>query len=190
MTRLVESIDRALAKVETFFLAIVVGLMVLLAFVEVILKLAGAGVPQLAQFNRYLVIWVGFLGGAVASYQARHINIDIVTRFVGGEAARRIVALIVNLAALLLTIMFLRVSLSYVGDMIDGDKISFHGRLLGLDVAFRDWWFSLIIPTGLGLMAWHFLARLLFAVAGFDPGERSAKAPTAEAIADTEGGDL
>lgn len=188
MTRVVEAIDRGLAKVETVFLAFVVGLMVLLAFIEVVLKLAGAGVPQLAQFNRYLVIWVGFLGGAVASYQARHINIDIVTRFLGDDRARRVVALVVNLAGFLLTMLFLRVSFSYVGDMIEADKIAFHWRLFGVDVAFRDWWFSVIIPTGLGLMGWHFLARLLYAAAGFDPGDRSAKAPTAEAIGETEGG--
>lgn len=189
MTRLVESIDRGIARAETAALAFVVGLMVLLAFVEVVLKLAGQGVPQLAQFNRYLVIWVGFLGGAVASYQARHINIDIVTRFVGGAAARRIVALIVNLAALLLTVMFLRVSLSYVGDMIDADKIAFRGSLFGVLVEFRDWWFSLVIPGGLALMAWHFLARLLYASAGYEPGDRAAKQPTADALAATEGGD-
>ena len=188
MTRVVETIDRGLAKVETVFLAFVVGLMVLLAFIEVVLKLAGAGVPQLAQFNRYLVIWVGFLGGAVASYQARHINIDIVTRFLSGDRARRAVAMTVNLAGFLLTLMFLRVSLSYVSDMIDGDKIAFRWRLLGVDVAFRDWWFSVIIPVGLGLMGWHFLARLLYAAVGFDPGDRSARAPTAEALAETEGG--
>ncbi len=188
MTRVVEAIDRVVAKAETAVLAFVVGLMVLLAFIEVMLKLAGAGVPQLAQFNRYLVIWVGFLGGAVASYQARHINIDIVTRFIGGEAARRVVALIVNLAALLLTLMFLRVGLSYVGDMIEADKVAFRGRMFGLNIGFRDWWFSLVIPAGLALMSWHFLARLLYAAANHDPGDRSAKAPTAEAIADTEGG--
>ena len=61
-------------------------------------------------------------------------------------------------------------------------------RLLGVDVAFRDWCFSVIIPAGLGLMGWHFLARLLYALVGFDPGDRSARAPTAEAIAETEGG--
>jgi TRAP-type C4-dicarboxylate transport system permease small subunit len=171
--RFLDTIDRGVARVVAALLVIVVALLLTLAFVEVALKLAKRGVPQLALFTRYLVVWVGFLGGAVATYQARNINIDVVTRFMGSGPSRRVVAAIMNGAAVLLVALLLKVALSYVGDIFTADRVALRANFMGLEIGFKEWWFASIVPIGLGVIGWHFLARLAFSIGGYDPGDRS-----------------
>ena len=175
MIATIEKVEHWIAKIETALLAFVVGLMVVLAFVEVVLKLSGHGIPQLAQFNRYLVIWVGFLGGTVASYQARHINIDVVTKFVKSRTAKRVIAIAVNASAMFLAFLLMAIGISYLSDMIDADKVGF----VGFGIPFKDWWFAVVIPFGLGLMGFNFLARTIYAIVGYEPPDRTEHKPEA-----------
>lgn len=164
----IKAIDRVVAMAVSAVLVVVVAIMAVMAAVQVFLKMGNMGVLQFEQITRLLVIWIGFLGGAVATYQGRNISIDIVTRFVGPRV-KRVLGVMVNGAALFLLGVLFRVSLKYVSDMVGEDNIAF--ALWGITA--REWWFALIMPVGLGVMWWHFLAGLFYSIGGVrGPGYR------------------
>lgn len=158
MTRLLKTIDGGVARVETALLVTILAVMASLAVVQVSLKLFGAGIGWLEMFVRYLVVWVGFLGGAVASFQARHITIDVVSRFVKGRI-RRLFGVLVNSISVGLVTLLILVSLSYIGRKMEDGSVAFAIPREGGNMEFMEWWFATIIPIGFGLMAWHFCVQ-------------------------------
>jgi len=173
VTGIVKKIDKGVASAETAFLVLVVGALVLFAVVQVTLKLFGAGVPWLDMLVRYMVVWVGFLGGAVATYQGRHISIDVISRFTGGTP-RRIMGIVVNLVAVVLLVVLVAVALSYIARKVDGGATAFTVILPNREVDIPEWWMATIIPAGFTLMAWHFLVHGYLCIVGeeyVDDGE-------------------
>jgi TRAP-type C4-dicarboxylate transport system permease small subunit len=76
------AVDRGLAKAETVLLVIFLGIMVMLAFAQVMLRnLFGTGLLWGDTIVRHMVLWAGFIGGALASYEGRHISIDALTKY-------------------------------------------------------------------------------------------------------------
>lgn len=149
--------DRFLAFLETWALVVVVALLLVLAALEVTLKLLGFGIQWLEMLVRYMVLWVGFLGGAVASHEARHITIDVVTRFTKG-LWRRLVMAVVNLVACGLALWLLFISFRFLAQKQSDNSIAF--SLFGsLDVP--EWLAAVIVPIGLFLMAFHFLVQAI-----------------------------
>ncbi|NOZ02888.1 MAG: TRAP transporter small permease subunit [Deltaproteobacteria bacterium] len=168
MTRLIRAVDSAVARVETAALVTILAVMAFLAVVQVTLKLFGAGIPWLEMFVRYLVVWVGFLGGAVASFQARHITIDVVSRFVKGRV-RRVFGVVVNLVSAILVAVLIVVSLYYIQRKIGDRSIAFAIPRAGGNIEFLEWWFATIIPVGFGLMGWHFMVQTWYYIVDEQP---------------------
>lgn len=80
--RYVLAVDRGLAKAETVLLVIFLGTMVLLAFAQVVLRnVFGTGLVWGDTIVRHMVLWAGFVGGALAAFEGRHISIDALTKF-------------------------------------------------------------------------------------------------------------
>ncbi len=156
MRRWVTAVDRGLARVETAALVCVVATLLVIAVVQVVLKLAGAGLQWMEMLGRWLVLWVGFLGGAVASQQGRHITIDVLSRFARGTT-RRVLGVVVNLVGAGLSLVLLKVSLSYLGQKVSDGAVAFAvGRM-----EVPEWWMASVVPAGLALMAWHFTVQAL-----------------------------
>lgn len=150
------SVERYLARAETIVLVAVVSTLLLVAVVQVVLKLFGAGVPWLEMFGRWLVLWVGFLGGAVASHQGRHITIDVVSRFARGTA-RRVLRVLVSVSAAIVCLVLLKTSLAYLGGKVSDGSVAF--SIAGNDVP--EWWMASVVPVGLILMTWHFAVQAI-----------------------------
>ena len=73
-----------LHKIEDAFLALLLGVMVLLAPLQIFLRnFFDEGVTWGDPLLRVLVLWVGLLGAVSASRGDRHIAIDVFSRFVG-----------------------------------------------------------------------------------------------------------
>jgi len=173
--RMVRRADQGLAAFESALLVVVVAVMLVLAVTQVILKIAHAGVEQVEMSARYLVIWVAFLGGAVATYQVRHINIDVLNRFVG-MTGRRVAGVVINLVALGLIGVLLAVVWSYVADMRADGRVAIEFTALGGTWRLMSWWFASIMPVGLALMACHFLTRAILHASGTLEGEGGTEA--------------
>ena len=104
---------------------------------------------------RHSVFILGFLGAAFATYTARHIRIDAITRMAKpmGRLILRIVTTLVVLAVLYFLIRaaieFYRVCLEEEGEASQKGQIFTSGRG------------ALVIIAGFSLMAFHFMVQVL-----------------------------
>ncbi|HNU68523.1 MAG TPA: TRAP transporter small permease [Myxococcota bacterium] len=176
IVKAIRAFDTALSRVETVAIVVVVAAMMLLTTGHVVLKLAGLGVIQLEEAARYLVIWVGFLGGSVAAYQSRHINIDILTRFIKG-VPKRVSLCLVWLIGVGITVVLAKTAISYVGDLKEAGGIAIAYGDPGSELQVPEWILAVIMPAGLILIAWHMLAGAVYAALGMPgPGHDAAAA--------------
>lgn len=173
MARFLGVVDRGVARVETGALVGVVALLLVVAVAQVVLKLCGAGIQWLEMLGRWLVLWVGFLGGAVASHQGRHITIDVFSRVVAGRT-RRILGVVINATGAVLSLLLLKISLSYLGRKVEDGAVAF--SVGGVDIP--EWWMASVVPAGLALMAWHLAVQAVLSGAS-GPVEAGAPGPGA-----------
>lgn len=178
----IQKVDRALARFESWLIVGVVIVMLLMTTAQVVLKILGYPMIQLEEMARFLVIWVGFAGGAVAAYQSRHINIDIVTRFLKGWP-KRICLSIVWLIGVAITSVLLKTAISYVftsdHSLLHENDIAISFGTPGDAVNVPGWLAAVIMPVGLALIALHLLFGAIYAAAGvMGPGHTAQDLPT------------
>lgn len=139
----------AVARIELWLLVIIVITMVVLAFMQVLLRnVFDQGILWGDTFLRHLVLWVGFIGASLATRDEKHINIDILSRFLRGR---------INFVARSLTNLFAAVIcfiLSDAGWAFVSQEIEF-GTILFNNIP--AWYFEIIIPTGFALMGIRYI---------------------------------
>ena len=145
--------------------------MISLAVLNLILhKLFDSGFDWADIIVRQMVLWLGFLGGALATYQGRHIAIDAVGKFMSPRIAA-IARVLTSVAALVISILMLVAAWSFiVAEDEDGSKI------------FSDvpaWPFEAIIPVAFANISFHFLVAVC-RNALIAAGRRPPPAPTPE----------
>jgi len=102
--------------------------------------------PALSQ---YLVLWVAFLGAALAASQSKHIKIDLLERVLPDNWMRLLRAFILSLAGAFCAL------LSRGGvQLVFGDRSS-------MVEGVPKWILEAIIPVGFGLLAFHFAVSLV-----------------------------
>ena len=85
--RLIERIDRAIAEAEKLIVVLLLSLMILVAFLQIVLRNFWAtGLAGGDPFVRYMVVWVGFIGAALATHQGKHIKIDVLSHWLPPRA--------------------------------------------------------------------------------------------------------
>lgn len=146
-------IDDGLGRMEGIALIVLLGVMVVLSFVQVILRNVFSESLLWGEILlRHLVLWIGFIGAARATGEGRHISIDALTRFL--PLRPRIgIRILTNAFALTICYLLLRASLTFVGD-----EIEFGSTVYG---EIPSWYSQIIIPGGFGLMMVHFAVRLV-----------------------------
>lgn len=150
---LLRAFDRWLVKAETALLVLFLSSMILLAFLQVVLRnFFGMGFLWADPLVRHLVIWVGFIGATIAVHEERHIGIDALSRFFSPRMQD---------AVRVLTSLFAIVVCYFLADaawvfLLD-EKASDSEFMLEVPT-----WIALtIIPAGYLLMAFHFLVRIV-----------------------------
>jgi len=74
------SLFSILSRLEETILGLFLVIMILIACVQILLRtLFSSGLSWADPFLRYLVLWSGFLGAAMATSQGKHIALDIIT---------------------------------------------------------------------------------------------------------------
>ena len=82
-------LDETISRVEQVLIASLLTVMILLAFSQIVLRnFFATGIDWGDSLVRYLVVWVGFIGAAIAVREGKHITIDILSRWVSGAASR------------------------------------------------------------------------------------------------------
>lgn len=146
-------VDTVLVKIETAFLVLFFSAMIVLSFLQVVLRnFFDTGMLWADPLVRHLIIWVGFIGAAIATSEERHISIDAITKFIPAR---------VKSAIRLLTSVFALVVCYYLADAALAfllDEKAYGGDLV---LSLPTWVAIIIIPAGYWLMGLHFLIKIL-----------------------------
>ena len=112
--KILKSIDSALNKIEGAVLIFLLLVMLFMAFGQVVLRnVFTGGIVWGDILLRHLVLWIGFLGAALATSGERHINIDILTRYLS-ERLKRVVATLSNVFAAVVCFLLFKASLTFI----------------------------------------------------------------------------
>ena len=109
--------------------AVVVTLFILLlAFsaLQVILRLVfKTGIPNAESLSRYLVLWVSFLGASLAAFKHRHINLDILSKYLKKINPGLVGVIISTAATVILGFLSWAGVVFIMNEMPDSQKIFF-----------------------------------------------------------------
>ena len=174
-----DKVDARVAKGEAVLLIVVLATMIGLATVQLVLrKLFDSGFEWADIVVRQMVLWVGFVGGAHASYLGRHIAIDAVSKFLKKKPAAAL-RVLNSLIAAGLSIVLLVVSYEYVVE----ERGEFFANLFTEDSTASEierWPFDAIMPFAFFAIAFHFLVaarnNLLVALGRREPPPEEVEA--------------
>jgi len=138
-----------LGRIESGVLIVMLSTLIVVAAGQVLMRnLFGLGFPWSDPLTRVLVLWVGLMGAMVASRNNRHINMDVLSRWLPNNA-RRITHVVIGLFTATVCAV-----------------VAYHsGRFVYLDytdglLAFGSlpaWIAELIVPLGFGVMSLRFI---------------------------------
>jgi len=158
MMKYINWFNSFLAKIETLFLIIILLTMILLAFLQVILRnFFSTSIFWGDTLLRHLVLWIAFIGASLATKENRHINIDVLSRSLS-KSVKRITGSIVNLFASAVCFFLLRASITFLKYEQQSSSTLFK--------EIPVWIFQIIIAIGFGLMMLRFLIHALESIIG------------------------
>lgn len=147
-------IRAAVARAEEWFLCFLLAAMIVLACVQIILRdVFSSGIIWADPLLRYLVLWAGLIGAAIATRQGKHIAIDVASHLIPEKYYSWLVALIDLFSALVC------VGLTYAAILFIRSEIEFGGGRVILGIP--SWGLNLIFPLAFGLIAVRFLLALM-----------------------------
>lgn len=146
---------RFVYAVEDGLLASLLGVMVILATAQIVLRnLFDASFIWGDPIVRVLVLWVGLLGAMAASRDRRHITVDVLSRVLTGRA-KAAAEVITNLFACGVTGILAWQTARFVAFDYEGGTIGIRQFPLIGDVP--TWWLELVIPVAFAIMSLRFL---------------------------------
>lgn len=151
--KIINSINNFLAKIETIFLIVILLTMILLAFLQVILRnFFSTSILWGDTLLRHLVLWIAFIGASLATKESRHINIDALSRLMP-KTMKRITTILINFFAATVCFFLMRAAITFIQSEQEAGSTLFAG--------IPTWIFQIIIAIGFGLMMVRFLIHSL-----------------------------
>lgn len=142
---LIKTLLDGIAYVVKRILAVMLGVMLIVALLEVFRRyLFGLSFPWSEELIRYLIIWVSFLGGAVAFKEGNLVFFDMVVDHIHSRG--KFILLMTTNTVSLLFIMYI---FSYALKVVTKPSIIMQ-KSIGLQISML--YPYLAIPVGLGLM--------------------------------------
>lgn len=166
--RILNLIDSWIEKIENTLIVFFLSIMILLAFFEIPLS-KFISMNSSETLLRHLVLWIGFLGATLATREERHINIDILSRFLKGRA-KKICQILTNLFSMFITVVFTYASLQVIKDSRE------FGETIVIFMEIPTWILQLIFVFGFGLMSFRFLLKSLNLIQNLNPRNQEVKA--------------
>lgn len=153
MKKIIRSIDKNLAFLENGLIVLLLGVMVVMAFLQVLLRnFFDTGILWGDIFLRHLVLWVGFIGASLATREEKHINIDILQRVLKPSFVPY-VQIFVDLVTLYICFLLMRAGIVFVASEKEAGTILFE--------RVPAWYLQIIIPIGFGMIGFRFLLKIL-----------------------------
>lgn len=145
--------DEVIDRVEQTLVSILLGLMILIAFLQIVLRnIFATGIAWADPLVRNLVLWVGFVGAAIATREGRHINIDVLPPWVP-QQGKAVIGVIVQLFAAFICGLLTFAAVKFVRNEALMGGVTF----LGIPA----WVPQMILPVTFGIMALRFGLRSL-----------------------------
>lgn len=146
-----DRVDETLAKAEQTLLVTFLGFIIFVAFVQIVLRnLFATGLDWGDALVRNLVLWIGFIGATLATKEGKHINIDVVSRWLP-SLGKEIVALITHLFSFLICCLLTFAALKFLRNEIQMGNETF--------LNIPAWIPEMILPVTFGLMTFRFGLR-------------------------------
>lgn len=153
MRKIISGIDRGLLRFENVLIILLLSVMVILAFFQVILRnVLSTGILWADIFLRHLVLWAGFIGASLATRDSKHINIDILTRFVP-KAKQVYFKIFIDLVSMSVCFVLAKAGYKFLSYEIEAGTTLFNNV--------PAWIFQLIIPLGFFLIGFRFLLNMV-----------------------------
>jgi C4-dicarboxylate transporter DctQ subunit len=143
--------DDMLGWIEKYTLTVMLSVMVLLAFLQIILRnVFSSGISWGDPLVRYLVLWVGFIGASLATKEGKHITIEVFSRgFSGG--GNPYLSAISNLISALVCVLLVFAGWTFVRNEAQMGGTTF--------LQIPLWIPQIIIPITFAFMALRFTLR-------------------------------
>ena len=142
-----------LSWIESSLIVILLGVMVMLAFLQVILRnLFSFGFLWADPLLRYMVMWVGFLGAVIATREEKHFGVDFLTRYFSQRFLHGTKIFVDSFAAVV-AFLLMRAAYQFLMEGISADEKD----IFELP---RRIYFA-IIPLGFGLIGLHFVFNII-----------------------------
>lgn len=156
--------DSVIGRAEQALVTVLLSSMILVAFCQIILRNAlGTGLSWGDPLVRNLVVWVGFLGAAMATREGKHIGMEVLSRYVPGSGRVLVRAVVHLFSAFVCTLL----GLAALRFLANEAKM---GQRTFLDIP--AWAPEVIIPATFALMALRFGMALCKEVSFFGSSRR------------------
>jgi TRAP-type C4-dicarboxylate transport system permease small subunit len=146
-----QRVDKTIGQVEQTLLVILLSFMIFVAFSQIALRnLLATGLTWGDALVRNLVLWVGFIGAAMATREGNHINIDVVSRWMP-SLGKAIIAGISHLFSFLICGLLTFASFKFIKNEAQMGNIAFFG--------IPSWILEVILPITFVVMTFRFGLR-------------------------------
>jgi len=146
-----ERADEIIDQLEQILLVTLLSSMILIAFLQIVLRnLFSTGLAWGDMLVRNLVLWVSFIGAALATKEGKHINIDIISGFMP-PLGKALMAFMTQLFSAFICGLLTFAALKFIKNEAQMGNVSF----LGIPA----WIPEIILPVIFGLMALRFGLR-------------------------------
>ncbi len=146
-------LDDKINRLEQVLIAALLLTMILIAFVQIVLRnFFATGIDWGDALVRYLVVWVGFVGAAIAVKEGKHITIDVLSPALGGVSQRVLQAISHACSAVICGM------LTWAGIKFIWFEAEMGGTVFS---SLPVWVPELIIPVSFGLMTMRYALRLI-----------------------------
>jgi TRAP-type C4-dicarboxylate transport system permease small subunit len=146
-------LDAKISRIETILVTILLALMILMAFSQIVLRnFFSSGIDWSDALVRYLVVWVAFVGAAIATREGKHITFDLLSRWLTCTGTIAMQALSNFFSAVICSLL-----------TVAAAKFIWFEAQMG-STAFLDlpvWVPELIMPIAFGLMTLRFLMGMI-----------------------------
>jgi len=146
-----ERADEVIDRVEQALLVIFLSSMIVIAFLQIILRnLFFTGLTWGDPLVRNLVLWVGFIGAALATKEGKHISIDVVSQWMP-PLGKGLIEFLIHLFSFIICGLLTFAALKFIKNEVQMGKVAF----LGIPA----WIPEIILPIIFGLMTLRFGLR-------------------------------
>jgi TRAP-type C4-dicarboxylate transport system permease small subunit len=143
--------DEAIGRIEQVLLIVFLGFIILIAFLQIVLRnFFFTGLDWGDSLVRNLVLWIGFIGATLATKEGKHINIDVVSRWLP-SLGKNVVALVTHLFSFCICCLLTYAAIKFIKNEVQMGRMTF--------LSIPAWVPELILPFTFILMTFRFGLR-------------------------------